>query len=212
MRFVQHFSGLRENIQAKTQSAGRDCTIFLAQDAAGGGNFIPPGPSTAKPDGDEIRIMPMAARITVRRRRETRNMKRMLAALTLLPVLLAVPAQGADADISAAQSTIDAQIKAFLANDDAKAYSYAAPGIKNMFPTVEAFMGMVERAYQPVWHPKSYAFGKAEESGGTSVTQHVLVTGPDGKSYEAVYTLERQPDGVFRITGVSLRASNTLST
>jgi hypothetical protein len=44
------------------------------------------------------------------------------------------------------------------------------------------------------------------------VTQHVLVTGPDGKSYEAVYTLERQPDGVFRITGVSLRASNTLST
>ncbi|MGN6468037.1 MAG: DUF4864 domain-containing protein, partial [Rhizobiaceae bacterium] len=59
---------------------------------------------------------------------------------------------------------------------------------------------------------KSYAFGKAEENGATSVTQHVLVVGPDGKSYEAIYTLELQPDGVFRITGVSLRASNTLST
>jgi hypothetical protein len=32
-----------------------------------------------------------------------------------------------------------------------------------------------------VWHPKSYAFGKAEEN-GTTITQHVLVVGPDGKS------------------------------
>jgi hypothetical protein len=29
MRFVQHFSGLRENIQASTQSADADCTVFL---------------------------------------------------------------------------------------------------------------------------------------------------------------------------------------
>jgi hypothetical protein len=136
----------------------------------------------------------------------------MAAAMALLPVLLAVPAWAGDADIKAAQSTIDAQITAFLANDNDKAYSYAAPGIQRIFPTVDAFMGMVERAYQPVWHPKSYAFGKAEENGATSVTQHVLVVGPDGKSYEAIYTLELQPDGVFRITGVSLRASNTLST
>jgi hypothetical protein len=73
-------------------------------------------------------------------------------------------------------------------------------------------MGMVERAYQPVWHPKSYTFGPAEQDSATSVTQHVFVVGPDGKNYEAVYTLELQPDGVFRIKSVSLRASNTLST
>ena len=46
----------------------------------------------------------------------------------------------------------------------------------------------------------------------TTIAQQVLIVGPDGKDYEALYTLELQPDGMYRITGVSLRASNTLST
>jgi hypothetical protein len=40
----------------------------------------------------------------------------------------------------------------------------------------------------------------------------VLIVGPDGKDYEAIYTLELQPDGTYRITSVSLRASKSLST
>ena len=48
--------------------------------------------------------------------------------------------------------------------------------------------------------------------GATSIVQQVMILGPDGKDYEAVYTLELQPDGVYRITGVSLKASNSLST
>jgi len=33
----------------------------------------------------------------------------------------------------------------------------------------------------------------------------VLVIGPDGKNYEAVYTLKLQDDGACKITGVRLR-------
>ena len=44
------------------------------------------------------------------------------------------------------------------------------------------------------------------------IFQQVLIIGPDGKNYEAFYTLELQPDGRYRITGVSLRASNSLAT
>ena len=47
---------------------------------------------------------------------------------------------------------------------------------------------------------------------GTTIAQQVFIVGPDGKDYEALYTLELQPDGVYRITGVSLRASKSLST
>ena len=125
--------------------------------------------------------------------------------------LMATAANAGEAEIKSAQNTIESQIKAFLADDDTTAYSYAAPNIKRIFPTLEAFMGMVKGAYQPVWHPQSYSFGKVEELSDTSIMQQVLVVGPDGKSYEAVYTLELQPDGTFRITGVSLRASNTVS-
>ncbi|TIX66663.1 MAG: DUF4864 domain-containing protein, partial [Mesorhizobium sp.] len=56
------------------------------------------------------------------------------------------------------------------------------------------------------------AFGKVEETGPTSIIQQVMIVGPDGKDYEAVYTLEQQPDGSFQITGCSLRASTSLST
>ncbi|MEQ9573016.1 MAG: hypothetical protein RLN95_13210 [Nitratireductor sp.] len=42
--------------------------------------------------------------------------------------------------------------------------------------------------------------------------QKVHLVGPDGRNYVAVYTLELQADGVFRISGCSLRASNALST
>ncbi len=137
-------------------------------------------------------------------------MRRMFLALFLLP-LLAIAGHAGDAEVQAAQTTIDAQIKAFLADDNQTAYGYAAPSIQRMFPTVESFMAMVTGAYRPVQKPRSFSFGKAEEA-GASIVQQVLIVGPDGKDYEALYTLERQPDGSYRITGVSLKAANSIST
>jgi hypothetical protein len=140
------------------------------------------------------------------------SMHRCLAALAALPILFAYAAFAGEAEVNAAQSSIAGQLKAFSAGDNAGAYSFAAPNVKRIFPSLDAFMGMVTSAYQPVYRPKSYAFGKVEQLSATSIIQQVLVVGPDGKDYEAVYTLEMQPDGMFRITGVSLRASNSLST
>jgi hypothetical protein len=138
---------------------------------------------------------------------------RAIRAFFFMATLLAPPvAFAGDAEIRAAQGTVDAQLKALQAGDGALAYSYAAPTIQRIFPTAEIFMGMVESAYQPVRNPRNYAFGKSEEMGGGKIAQQVLLTGPDGKEYEALYTLELQPDGVWRITGVSLKASNALST
>jgi hypothetical protein len=139
-------------------------------------------------------------------------MRRIVAALVAVSLLYAYPAFAGDAEIKSAQGTIDAQLKAFQAGDGARAYSFAAPNVKMIFPSVDIFMGMVESGYQPVRKPRSYAFGKVHETSPTSIVQQVLIVGPDGKDYEAVYTLELQPDGVWRITGVSLRASNSLST
>ena len=115
------------------------------------------------------------------------------------------PAVAGDKEIQAAQSVIDSQIKAFLSDDNAAAYSHAAPSIRKIFPTVESFMAMVTRGYQPVWKPDAYRFGKSAEIDDRQIAQQVLVTGPDGQDYEAVYTLQRQDDGTYKITGVRLR-------
>lgn len=137
-------------------------------------------------------------------------MRRPLLALAA-SMLIAFAALAGEAEIKAAQQSIDGQLRAFLAGDNAGAYSYAAPNVKRTFPTLDSFMGMVTSAYQPVYKPKNFAFGKVEELSAGSVIQQVLLVGPDGKDYEAVYTLQLQPDGVYRITGVSLKASNALS-
>jgi len=139
-------------------------------------------------------------------------MRRLAAALLAVSIAAAGSSDAGEAEIMAAQGTIEAQLRAFLAGDGALAYSYAAPGVRRIFPSVEAFMRMVESGYVPVQRPRHYSFGKAVETSATSIVQQVMIVGPDGKDYEAVYTLELQPDGIWRITGVSLRAATSLST
>jgi hypothetical protein len=133
-------------------------------------------------------------------------------AFALFMALSCMSAAAGEAEVNAAQQSIDAQLQALLRDDPATAYSYAAPNVKRIFPTVDAFMNMVTNGYPPVRRPKTYAFGKSQEMAAGQIAQQVLLVGPDGKDYEALYTLELQPDGTFRITGVSLRASNALST
>ena len=139
-------------------------------------------------------------------------MRPILAALLAASVAAASVSIAGEAEIGAAQATIEAQLKAFLADDGALAYSYAAPGVKRIFPDVETFMDMVESGYAPVRRPRHHAFGEVMETSATSIVQQVLIVGPDGRDYEAVYTLELQPDGVWRITGVSLRQADSRST
>lgn len=139
-------------------------------------------------------------------------MRRTLLAFAIVPFILVSSAFAGDAEIKAAQTVIDSQLKAFIANDGATAYSYAAPNVKRIFPTVETFMNMVTNGYAPVRQPQNYSFGKVQQTGPTSIVQQVLIVGPDGKDYEAVYTLEQQPDGSFQVTGCSLRASTSVST
>ncbi|MER8546775.1 DUF4864 domain-containing protein [Mesorhizobium sp. M0684] len=139
-------------------------------------------------------------------------MRRAFFAFAVVPFIFASQAFAGDAEVKAAQTVIDGQLRAFIANDGAIAYSFAAPNVKRIFPTVDTFMNMVTNGYPPVRRPRTYSFGKAEETAPGSIVQQVLIVGPDGKDYEAVYMLQQQPDGTFRITGCSLRASNSFST
>jgi Domain of unknown function (DUF4864) len=108
-----------------------------------------------------------------------------------------------DADRAAVQGTIDQQLKAFLADDGATAYSFAAPSIKQMFPTVDSFMDMVRQGYQPVYRPRSYSFKELKEEPG-QIEQYVDIVDGDGAFWTARYTLQQQPDGSWKIAACSL--------
>jgi hypothetical protein len=103
-----------------------------------------------------------------------------------------------------AQETIRNQIEAFKSGDDMKAYSLAAPGVTRYFPDVMSFMDMVKRGYQPVYNPQNYNFGRVRELDDGQVVQEVLVTGPDGKPWTAIYTIIKMTGGDWRINGVQI--------
>ena len=114
---------------------------------------------------------------------------------------LAAPVRAAD-DVAAAQGVIRSQVEAFSRDDAAAAYSFAAPAIQNVFPQ-EIFMAMVRGSYAPVYRHKSFEFGEARVADG-NIAQRVHIVDGDGVAWEALYTLERQPDGSLKISGCSL--------
>jgi hypothetical protein len=136
---------------------------------------------------------------------ELTNWRCVMRAIILLIAMfvgLSAPVRAAD-DVAAAQAAISAQAEAFGRDDATVAYGYAAPAIQGLFPQADTFMNMVRNAYAPVYRHKSFEFGDGRAADGM-IAQKVHIIDADGVGWEALYTLERQPDGSLKITGCTL--------
>jgi len=127
---------------------------------------------------------------------------RAIVLLAAFLISLAAPACAAD-DVAAAQNVIRSQTEAFGRDDAASAYSYAAPAIQGMFPQADIFLNMVQRSYAPVYRHRSFEFGEAQVAEG-KIAQRVHIIDADGGAWEALYTLETEPDGSVKISGCVL--------
>jgi hypothetical protein len=128
-----------------------------------------------------------------------------LCLLALLATPLSLSAQTVtDAEAQEFQHIITSQLNAFNADDGAGAYAFAAPMIQRMFPTPQFFMSMVQKGYPPIYRRKSYAFGRIGNEMGGAPTQHVTIIDQNGKAWTALYAMERQPDGSWKIVGCQL--------
>ncbi|MGA2290364.1 DUF4864 domain-containing protein [Bradyrhizobium sp.] len=127
---------------------------------------------------------------------------RIFALLIAFLIGLSAPAGAAD-DVATAQSVIRSQAEAFGRDDAAAAYGYAAPAIQSMFPQADIFLSMVRNNYAPVYRHKTFEFGEAQVSDG-KIAQRVHIVDADGVPWEALYTLELEPDGSVRISGCVL--------
>ena len=98
-------------------------------------------------------------------------------------------------------SVIDAQLAAFRVEDYAKAYTFAASGIKEMF-TQEDFEGMVRRSYPVIAHSTSVDYGMAFDTGEDAVI-YVRVQNSDTKADGQFQYLLKKENGVWKIGGVT---------
>lgn len=130
--------------------------------------------------------------------------------LFLLPGAVTAQQGPSEADRQAVIAVIQSQLDAFRADDAATAYGFASPTIQRIFPSPDMFMGMVRTGYLPIYrHQRAdfLAFGPV----GGELAQRVLLIGPDGVPVVALYFMQRQPDGSWRINGVTLLEGDDLS-
>ena len=132
-------------------------------------------------------------------------------ALALLLLAGPVFAQGlppgvSAADRSAIQGVIGSQLQAFQRDDGPGAYAYAAPNVRQIFPTADVFIDMVRRGYAPVYRPKQTEFTELARRDGDLVQQVELV-GPDGRPVLALYTMVKDTAGQWKIAACVLTES-----
>ena len=133
-------------------------------------------------------------------------MGRAVGALLLLFGLIG-PVQAASTssadDQAAIRKVIAAQIKAFRQNDASAAFELAAPNIQSRFGDSKHFIAMVQAAYPAVFRARSFSFGTITPD-RSFLVQKVTLVGPDGRPALALYTMQHETDGLWRIAGCAL--------
>ena len=110
------------------------------------------------------------------------------------------------ADWSAIRRMIDDQRKALKSGDARKAFSFASPGIRAQFGTPETFLAMVRNGYGALIAARYVVFLDGAVIDG-AVIQPLRLVAPDNSVQVALYTMEKQKDGRWRIAGCVLAPS-----
>jgi hypothetical protein len=109
----------------------------------------------------------------------------------------------AENDAQQIQGIVVAQFQAFADDDADRAFQTATPAVQAAIGNPGHFLAMVRGAYPMVYRPGSVHFQKPEVDDG-NVLQLVEIRDADGKSWLALFALERQPDDTWRISGCAV--------
>ena len=114
-------------------------------------------------------------------------------------------------DMRTARAVVQAQLDAFAADDAPRAFSLAAPKLREVFGNADRFMAMVRSSYPVVYRPASVAF-LVPEWLDRELIQGVHFTDGQGGLWLALYRLQRQRDNTWRINGCELVESQARTT
>ena len=150
-------------------------------------------------------------RHTSKLRTSTRRRALLLASAGVLagwlaPLASAAETKLAKAEWQAIQRVISSQLAALRAGEAAKAFSFAAPGIQTQFGDARAFMAMVRESYSPLLDARYTEFLEGAVIDGL-VVQPLRLIGRDNSVLVALYTMERQKRGGWRISGCMIAPS-----
>ncbi len=103
----------------------------------------------------------------------------------------------------AVRMVVVSQLQALAEDDADRAFEAATPGVRAAIGNSDRFLAMVRGSYPMVYRPSSVTFLKPQED-GDMVLQMVQITDGNDRSWIALYTMERQPDSSWRISGCTV--------
>jgi len=111
-----------------------------------------------------------------------------------------------DAEWTAIKTIIVEQRTALKSGDGDTAFAFASPGIRAQFGTPANFLRMVRESYAALVTARYTEFLEGAVIEGV-VIQPLRLIAPDDTVLVALYTMERQRDGRWRIAGCTLAPS-----
>jgi hypothetical protein len=114
-------------------------------------------------------------------------------------------------EVQQAQAVVVAQLKAFSEEDADAAFATATPEVRKSVGDPGRFLAIVRGSYPMVQRPAGYALLAPQFQQG-HVLQAVALRDDDDKTWLALFTLERQPDGSWRIAACIVAENDWRST
>jgi hypothetical protein len=141
---------------------------------------------------------------------------RLLGAFLLLIWGCAMAASAAESvlpakDWKAIQKVIAEQRTALVAGDAEKAFGFASPAIRAQMNDAATFLAMVRNGYDALLTARSAQFLDGAVVNDV-VVQPLRLIGRDDVVHVALYTMERQANGTWRISGCAIAPSTSLAT
>lgn len=155
--------------------------------------------------------MPNLSNIYVQALAGTIKITFQFAALVMLLIFQAISLPAHAGNLSAGdeksiRAIVEGQLAAFAKDDAEKAFSFAAPNVRKSLGSAANFMSMVRNDYPVVYRPASVAFFKAEGE-DSNVIQRVQMVDSSGVAWLAIYSLQKQKNKSWLITGCSVVAN-----
>lgn len=141
-------------------------------------------------------------------------MKRRLFTLMLLggAVLpwVAGAAELSSEDADAIHAVVQSQLDAFAEDDAVKAFSLSTSATRSRIGSADDFLRMVKQYYTPIYRHRRALFQSPEVVNGRIVLR-VRLTDPDSNVWLALYHVQRESDGAWKIAGCKLIETASVS-
>ena len=125
----------------------------------------------------------------------------------LLSLLMAFDGQrGAGlkpSDAEAIHTVVQQQLNALLIDDETRAFDMASVQARAFFGSASNFLEVIKTHYGPIYRHRIAQFSEAHTVGNITL-QPVRVTANDSRVWLAIYRMERDAGGAWKIDGCQL--------